>query len=196
MTTPEPPPHTHSPERGRSPGPPSPGVHHRTPGNTPPPPGSQPPTQGPSSRQTSSSSSSSSRSRHKSKQRERGRKPDPFTNKSQYCIFRQQLYLYIQQNPDIYPYDKDKVQFAIGFFTEGLPSEWAFLFIEKVAIKDKEGKPGPWGTWREFYDELETVFGDSPVEKLGRETPETCHHCQRRFDSQQQKPHTAKWIAQ
>jgi hypothetical protein len=26
--------------------------------------------------------------------------------------------------------------------------------------------------------------------------PETCHHRQRSFDSQREKPHTAKWIAQ
>jgi hypothetical protein len=74
------------------------------------------------------------------------------------------LFLYIQQNPDIYPYDHNKVQFALGFFAEGLPSEWAFMFIEKVAIKNKEKKPEPWGTWTEFYDELETIFGD-PNEK-------------------------------
>src|SRR5882762_2272835 len=36
----------------------------------------------------------------------------------------------------------------------------------------------------------------SPAEKPGRETPETRHHRQRRFDGQRQKPHTAKWIAQ
>jgi hypothetical protein len=74
------------------------------------------------------------------------------------------LFLYIQQNPDVYSYDYDKVQFALGFFTEGLPSEWAFMFIEKVAIKNKEKKPEPWGTWTEFYDELEAIFGD-PNEK-------------------------------
>src|SRR6202790_2129067 len=36
----------------------------------------------------------------------------------------------------------------------------------------------------------------SPAEKPGRQTPETRHHRQRRFDGQRQKPHTAKWIAQ
>jgi len=100
------------------------------------------------------SSRSSTRSRRKSKQRERGRKPDAFTNKSQYRLFRQQLYLYIEQNPDIYRNDIEKVQFTLGFFTEGLPAEWAFLFIEKVAKKNEEKIPTPWGTWSEFYQNL------------------------------------------
>ena len=177
MTTPEV--HVHSPERGRSPRSPSPGIHRRTPGNTPPPPPQgieeqfyapppplpqrsppprrSPPPPGPPSRR---SSRSSTRSRHKSKQRERGRKPDAFTNKSQYRLFRQQIYLYLGQNPDIYRDNIEKVQFALGFFTEGLPAEWAFLFIEKVARKDREKHPVPWGTWDEFTSELEVVFGD------------------------------------
>jgi hypothetical protein len=54
----------------------------------------------------------------------------------------------------------NKVQFALGFFTEGLPAEWAFLFIKKVAKKDKDKNLMPWGTWNKFYDELEVVFGD------------------------------------
>ena len=70
------------------------------------------------------------------------------------------MYLYLQQNPDIYPNDINKVQFALRFFTEGLPAEWAFLFIEKVAKKDKEKKPEPWGRWDEFYNELKVVFRD------------------------------------
>jgi len=70
------------------------------------------------------------------------------------------LYLCLQQNPDIYPNDINKVQFTLGFFTEGLPAEWAFLFIEKVAKKDKEKKLEPWGRWDKFYDELEVVFRD------------------------------------
>jgi hypothetical protein len=41
-----------------------------------------------------------------------------------------------------------------------------------------------------------TPLKHSPAKKPGRETPETRHHCQRRFDGQRQKPHTAKWIAQ
>ena len=53
----------------------------------------------------------------------------------------------------------------MGFFTEGLPAEWAFLFIEKVARKDREKHPVPWGTWDEFTSELEVVFGDPNEER-------------------------------
>ena len=70
------------------------------------------------------------------------------------------MYLCLQQNPDIYPNNINKVQFALRFCTEGLPAEWAFLFIEKVAKKDKEKKPELWGTWVEFYDKLKVVFRD------------------------------------
>jgi len=48
----------------------------------------------------------------------------------------------------------------LGFFTEGLPAEWAFLFVEKVTKKDREKLPEPWGTWDKFCSELEVVFGD------------------------------------
>jgi hypothetical protein len=208
MTTPETQgPVIHSPERGRSPGPPTPGVHRRTQGGMlppppqgieeqspspplppgPPPPQRSPSPPGPLSRQSSQSSVHNHR---KSKQQEQGRKPDPFTNKSQYCIFQQQLYLYLQQNPNIYPNDINKVQFTLGFFTEGLPAEWAFLFIEKVAKKNKEKKPEPWGTWEEFYNELEIVFGDpnenqnelTRLENLTMKTGQTATEFFQEFD--------------
>jgi hypothetical protein len=54
----------------------------------------------------------------------------------------------------------ERIQFALGFFTEELPAEWAFLFIEKVAVRYKKKNLMPWGTWNEFYEELEVVFGD------------------------------------
>jgi len=53
----------------------------------------------------------------------------------------------------------------LGFFTKELPAEWAFLFIERVAKKDREKHPMPWGTWDEFTAELEVVFGDPNEER-------------------------------
>jgi hypothetical protein len=53
------------------------------------------------------------------------------------------MYLYLGQNSDIYRNNQERVQFALGFFTEELPAEWAFLFIERVAKKDREKHPMP-----------------------------------------------------
>jgi len=98
--------------------------------------------------------------------------------------------LYIQQNPDIYPKDTNKIQFTLGFFTEGLPAEWALLFIEKVAKKDQQKQPEPWGTWNEFHDELNIVFRDlneeqnelTKLENLMMKTGQTAMEFFQEFD--------------
>ncbi|KIM81540.1 hypothetical protein PILCRDRAFT_8599, partial [Piloderma croceum F 1598] len=70
--------------------------------------------------------------------KEKGRRPDPFTQKSGYEKFRQQLSLFFQMN------------------------EEAQNFIEKVKAQATAGviPVAAWGTWEEFATTLKTSFAD------------------------------------
>jgi hypothetical protein len=99
--------------------------------------------------------------------------------------------LYQQQNRDIYHFDEEKkIQFALGFFTDGLPKEWAFLFVEKVAWRIEKKDLMPWGTWNSFVEELEKVFADpnearnelTKLENLTMKTGQTATEFFQEFD--------------
>jgi hypothetical protein len=63
--------------------------------------------------------------------REKGNKPQPFTNKSDFQTFRLAVLLYLLQNKNIYPTNKDKILFVLTLMTEGVPGQWMRLWMEK-----------------------------------------------------------------
>lgn len=108
-----------------------------------------------------------SRSRHDPLQKERGRKPDPFTKKSEYRRFLMQTNLYLRQNEKVYPTHADKIIFALEFFTEGLPQAWAELFATEhaAAAPSLSTLVHPFGTWQDFLTHLQKTFGDPNEER-------------------------------
>ncbi|KIM73834.1 hypothetical protein PILCRDRAFT_14903 [Piloderma croceum F 1598] len=94
--------------------------------------------------------------------KEKGHRPDPFTQKSGYEKFRQQLSLFFRMNEEVYSTNLEKVYFALSLMTEGTPGQWAQNFIEKVEARATAGviPEAAWGTWTEFAAALKASFAD------------------------------------
>lgn len=73
--------------------------------------------------------------------------------------------LFMVQNNTIYPLDKDKIIFTLGLLTDGVPAQWATLFIEKASKKTGLAALDRWGSWEGFQKELDTSFADPNLER-------------------------------
>jgi len=94
--------------------------------------------------------------------KEKGRRPDPFTDKSQYPKFRRQISTFFASNNEIYDNDIKKVLFVLSFMTDGAPGQWAEQRIE-AAERTAVGGAIPdasWGTWDQLRTALDNSFGD------------------------------------
>jgi hypothetical protein len=97
--------------------------------------------------------------------KEKGKQPKEFEKKEDYVRFRQQLLVYLQLNGTIYSTDDEKIMFTLGFFTEGLPKQWATTFLEHADRNTAQGDPLALGTWTDFYTQLQTSFEDPNISR-------------------------------
>jgi hypothetical protein len=92
--------------------------------------------------------------------KERGRRPDPFTNRSQYEKFFAQLLIFMAQNETLYKTDQEKILFILLLFTEGTPLAWATLYLKKALDNERRRQPHPWGNYHRFMGLVADAFGD------------------------------------
>jgi hypothetical protein len=92
--------------------------------------------------------------------KERGKHPINFEKIEDFVLFRQQLMVYLQMNAATYATDADIILFALGFFTKGLPAQWATTFLEQVDANTRPGTNPDVGTWADFKTAMEKSFQD------------------------------------
>ena len=107
--------------------------------------------------------------------KEKGRRPDPFTDKSQYPKFRRQISTFFASNTEIYDNDVKKVLFVLSFMTDGAPGQWA---EQKVEAAERTAVAGvipdaSWGTWDQLRTALDASFGDPNKSKNAQNELET-----------------------
>jgi Retrotransposon gag protein/Zinc knuckle len=99
------------------------------------------------------------------------KKPEDFEDAKQWDKYKQQTFVYIQENKKDFSGDESIVRFLLSFMTGGLPEKFAANFIDEVVADYEEekrdhriyGGPRPvadWGTADEFYEKCEEAFGD------------------------------------
>jgi hypothetical protein len=94
--------------------------------------------------------------------KEKGRRPDPFTKKSEYEKFHQQLSIFFRMNTAVYTTEIEKIYFTLSLMTEGTPGQWAQNFVDKVEAQAVTGviPDAAWGTWAQFVAALKKSFED------------------------------------
>src|ERR1700720_4094702 len=98
--------------------------------------------------------------------KEKGRRPDNFTDRKDYERFILQLFIFLEQNRKVYPTDIDQILFTIGFFTEGVPLNWANLWLQKLTTRVRsQGRTSAYGSFDNFMAELGETFEDPNVER-------------------------------
>ena len=98
--------------------------------------------------------------------KEKGRRPDNFTKRQDYERFILQLFIFLEQNRKVYPTDIDRILFTIGFFTEGVPLNWANLWLQKLTTRVRsQGRTSAYGSFDNFMAELGETFEDPNVER-------------------------------
>ena len=91
--------------------------------------------------------------------KEKGRRPD-------YKRFILQLFIFLEQNRRVYPTDIDRILFTIGFFTEGVPLNWANLWLQKLTARVRsQGRTSAYGSFDNFMAEVGETFEDPNVER-------------------------------
>jgi hypothetical protein len=98
------------------------------------------------------------------------KKPEDFNDAKQWDRYRQQTFVYIQENAKDFTGDESVVRFLLSFMTGGLPEKFAANFIDDLMEYYEQrrrltlpGDPKPvvnWGTADEFYKKCEETFSD------------------------------------
>jgi Retrotransposon gag protein len=99
-------------------------------------------------------------------------KPEDFTDTKQWDKFRQQSFIYLEENRRDFPDEEMVIRFLLSFMVGGLPEKFAANFIDdltddlqqrKESARDL-GLPAPtrpnWGSIDDFETILESTFGD------------------------------------
>jgi hypothetical protein len=94
--------------------------------------------------------------------KEQGRRPDPFTKRDSYKLFKQQLTMFFIANDAIYDTEIKKILFTLSYMTEGAPGAWAQYRIERAQAQAVANviPDAAWGTWDTFSMDLDTAFAD------------------------------------
>ena len=99
-------------------------------------------------------------------------KPEDFTDTKQWDKFKQQSFVYLEENRRDFPDGETVIHFLLSFMTGGLPEKFAANFIDDLTDdlnRRKEsaqdlGLPAPtrlnWGSIDDFETILEGTFGD------------------------------------
>jgi hypothetical protein len=98
------------------------------------------------------------------------KKPDDFDDSKYWDCYKQQTFVYIQENKKDFASGESVVRFLLSFMTGGLPEKFAANFIDDLMEYYEQrkrialpGDPDPvvnWGTADEFYEKCEETFGD------------------------------------
>jgi hypothetical protein len=94
--------------------------------------------------------------------KEQGRRPDPFTKREDYELFKRQLLTFFIANDAIYDTELKKILFTLSYMTEGTPGAWAQYQIEQAQAQATAGTipNNAWGDWATFQTDLNTAFAD------------------------------------
>jgi len=94
--------------------------------------------------------------------KEQGRRPDPFTKRSDYELFKRQLTTFFIANDAIYDTDIKKILFTLSYMTDGTPGAWAQYRIEQAQTQAVNSiiPDAAWGSWNTFSTDLNTAFED------------------------------------
>ncbi|KIM84415.1 hypothetical protein PILCRDRAFT_6644 [Piloderma croceum F 1598] len=99
------------------------------------------------------------------------KKPDDFTESKQWDRFKQQTFVYVQENQKDFDTSESVICFLLSFMMEGLPEKFAANFIDDI-VEDWEQRkieacrlfqPIPstdWGTLNSFQEKCKLTFND------------------------------------